>query len=175
MSDYAQLLDAVIKDLEDRKALGARLVVAGDGECAEEARTLAQSIAPDRIEFVGYQSGEELRNLVSESTLSIQAPEWYENGPLSLLESLAAGVPVVAADIGGLPEMIRPGETGELFPSGDSHALAKAVANLLADPDRLREMSTAARLDATERFNAQAHLKRLIDYYNEAGENKPVV
>ncbi|OPZ21919.1 MAG: D-inositol 3-phosphate glycosyltransferase [candidate division BRC1 bacterium ADurb.BinA364] len=148
----------------------ARLWIAGAGAMEAPARRMAAECAPGRIEFLGYRSSEELREIVPRAALSIQCPDWPENGPLSLLESLACGVPVVAARTGGLPEAVAEGETGALFPPGDAEALAAAVNGLLADSARLAQMGRAARSDAERRFGAAGHMRRLMDYYAEAAE-----
>ena len=68
---------------------------------------------------VGFQSGEALETLIREARFTVIPSEWYENCPFSVLESISYGTPVLGANIGGIPELIRVGETGELFESGN--------------------------------------------------------
>ena len=70
------------------------------------------------IKNVGFQTGEALEMLIREARFSVYPSEWYENCPFSVMESQMYGTPVLGADIGGIPELIRVGETGELFESG---------------------------------------------------------
>jgi glycosyltransferase involved in cell wall biosynthesis len=73
--------------------------------------------------------------------------------PISVLEAMAAGLPVVASAVGGLPEMVVDGETGYLVPSGDDRAMGDALARLAADPDLRRRLGAAGRRRVEERFD----------------------
>lgn len=75
------------------------------------------------IENVGFQKGEALHKLIREARFSVYPSEWYENCPFSVMESQIYGTPVLGADIGGIPELIEVGKTGELFESGNPDAL----------------------------------------------------
>lgn len=88
------------------------------------------------IRNVGFQSGEALHTLIANARFSVYPSEWYENCPFSVMESQMLSTPVLGADIGGIPELIRSGETGELFPSGDTAALKQAIHSLWADRER---------------------------------------
>ena len=72
------------------------------------------------VKNVGFQTGEALENLIREARLTVYPSEWYENCPFSVMESQLYGTPVLGARIGGIPELIREGETGELFESGNA-------------------------------------------------------
>ena len=67
------------------------------------------------IKNVGFQTGEDLEKLIREARFSIYPSEWYENCPFSVMESQMYGTPVLGANIGGIPELIQEGKTGELF------------------------------------------------------------
>ena len=75
------------------------------------------------IKNVGFQTGEALETLIREARFTVYPSEWYENCPFSVMESILYGTPVLGAAIGGIPELIRPGETGELFQSGNLQEL----------------------------------------------------
>lgn len=85
------------------------------------------------IRIVGFQSGDALHSLIAGARFSVYPSEWYENCPFSVMESQMLSTPVLGADIGGIPELILPGKTGELFPSGDSAALQQAIQRLWED------------------------------------------
>ena len=95
----------------------------------------------DNITNVGFQTGEDLERLIREARFSVIPSEWYENCPFSVLESISLSTPVLGADIGGIPELIRVGETGELFVSGDQQRLAECIAGLWNDPARTEAYS----------------------------------
>ncbi len=79
------------------------------------------------IKNVGFQSGEALEKLIREARFSVYPSEWYENCPFAVMESQMYGTPVLGADIGGIPELINPGVTGELFESGNAEELKKKI------------------------------------------------
>lgn len=82
------------------------------------------------IQNVGFQTGEELEMLIREARFSVYPSEWYENCPFSVMESQMYGTPVLGADIGGIPELIQVGRTGELFESGNAEALKQKIRKL---------------------------------------------
>ena len=82
------------------------------------------------IKNVGFQRGEALEMLIREAKFTVYPSEWYENCPFSVIESQMYGTPVLGADIGGIPELIRIGETGELFESGNEQLLREKIIEL---------------------------------------------
>jgi glycosyltransferase involved in cell wall biosynthesis len=92
---------------------------------------------------------------------------WAEAAGLVIVEALASGLPVLASAIGGIPEFVKDGTNGYLFPAGDSHALANRVERLLADPDLLSAMKTRARTVAVDRFSIPARLSEFIGMYRD--------
>jgi len=108
-------------------------VFAGTGPLAEELASVPN------IQNVGFQSGEALETLIREARFSIYPSEWYENCPFSVMESQMYGTPVLGADIGGIPELIQPGRTGELFASADEQALREKVEYLWENPEVTRQ------------------------------------
>ena len=101
-----------------------RFVFAGNGPLESEIAKYSN------ITDVGFKKGEELRNLVSEARLTVYPSEWYENCPFSVMESQIYGTPVIGADIGGIPELIQCGKTGELFESGNISELCSIIKNV---------------------------------------------
>lgn len=87
------------------------------------------------IKNVSFQTGAALETLIREARFSIYPSEWYENCPFSVMESQMYGTPVLGANIGGIPELIRVGETGELFESGNAKALNGKIQKLWVDHD----------------------------------------
>ena len=85
------------------------------------------------IKNVEFQRGEALEKLIREARFSIYPSEWYENCPFSVMESQMYGTPVLGAEIGGIPELIQVGKTGELFESGNAEDLKRKVQKLWGD------------------------------------------
>lgn len=95
-------------------------------------------------------------------------PSEIDKSPYSVLEAMAAGVPVVASDVAGIPEMVPDGVAGILVPFGDHRALATAIGSLLDDEEKRRRMGAAARQRVVERFDARHTTAQLIDVLHDA-------
>ncbi len=132
----------------------AVLIMVGDGpervEAEAEARELGVS---EHVHFLGKI--DTIAPLLAGAHLFLLTSD-KESFGLSALEALATGVPVIGAHAGGLPEVVRHGETGFLFPVGDVESMAQAGIQLLADPVRWQAMSAAAAADARTRFSEAA-------------------
>jgi glycosyltransferase involved in cell wall biosynthesis len=88
-----------------------------------------------------------------------------EGGPISILEAMAAGLPVVASDVGGVSEFVEDGETGLLVPPGDPAALAAAIERMLLDPELRRHLGAAGRRRALDRFDIGAQRRAHLELY----------
>lgn len=99
----------------------------------------------DNIKNVGFKSGDELADLIRKARASVYPSEWYENCPFSVMESQLYGTPVIGADIGGIPELIKEGKTGLLFKAGDVDALCDCIHELWQDDARSKEMHEACK------------------------------
>lgn len=95
-------------------------------------------------------------------------PTEMDNSPYSVLEAMAAAVPVVSTTVGAIPEMVPDGIVGALVPPRDHRALARAIATLLDDDDRRRRMGAAARARVLERFDARRTTADLVRVLEEA-------
>lgn len=93
------------------------------------------------IKNVGFQKGAALEKLIREAQFSIYPSEWYENCPFSVMESQMYGTPVLGAKIGGIPELIEVGKTGELFESGNATDLKAKIQSLWQDRKKTAEYS----------------------------------
>lgn len=151
------------------KAMPATLVMVGDGPdrvlAQEEARRLDVA---DRVQFLGRI--ENVAPLLANADLFL-LPSDNESFGLSALEALASGVPVVASDAGGIPEVIREGLTGALRPVGDIDGMASAAIEILADDARWARMSRDAAADARDRFGED----RIIGQYEATYEDAVAV
>lgn len=88
------------------------------------------------VQNIGFQTGEALHKWIREARFTVYPSEWYENCPFSVMESQMYGTPVLGANIGGIPELISVGQTGELFESGNAEQLQEKIAALWNDPQR---------------------------------------
>ena len=138
---------------------GIELRVAGEGPMHNE---LASRYGSNRITFLGMQGRDNVEQLLRGAAVSVVPSEWYENNPLSVIESLCLGTPVVGARIGGIPELISPAD-GLLFESGNSNSLKQAL--LTATQTSWDRNGIAQR--ASLRFNPDTHYRQLVKIYGE--------
>ena len=151
------------------KIAGVKGWIVGTGPEEGKLRGLAAEIGAD-VEFLGYLTGPALFDAVSRARAMVLPSEWYENAPMSIMESYALERPVIGADIGGIPELIRKGETGEVFPSGDAEALAERLGQFASLPAQaVLAMGKAGRAWMAESFTSQRYRERLLSLYREMG------
>jgi len=142
--------------------------IAGDGEARGELEAWCRSRRLSNVRFLGHLPQDELAPVLAGARFVVMPSEWYENAPLSVLEAAARAKAVIASDIGGLPEMVRHGETGLIFRAGDAAALRGAIERLLGDPEAAREMGRKARALVLVNNSPQAHYERLTELYQRA-------
>jgi glycosyltransferase involved in cell wall biosynthesis len=151
--------------------IGAVGVIAGDaypGEPAPDIKALAFALGvADRVEFTGFTPNPE-QILASVDAVAVPSirPDPLPN---SAIEALAAGLPVVAANHGGLPEIVKDRITGILVPPNNPAALAKALRGLADDPELRARMGKAAAPDARERFGLERMLDEVEGVYATLG------
>ncbi len=139
-------------------AAGVPLKIAGTGPDAQALQALADSLG-GQVEFLGYRSGSDLHDLVRASRAVVLPSEWYENAPLSILESFALGKPVLGARIGGIPELVEPGVTGWLFTSADDKELAELLRQVAGEAnDAVAALGRSARAVVLEKFSKAAYV-----------------
>jgi N-acetyl-alpha-D-glucosaminyl L-malate synthase BshA len=142
------------------------LIMVGDGpdrvDAEDEARIAGLQ---EKVFFLGKIDA--VAPLLAGADLFL-LPSNSESFGLSALEALACGVPVIGSRTGGLPEVVRDGETGVLCPVGDIDAMAAAALAILRDGDRWRTMSALAAADARERFSLDAIVAEYEAFYEYA-------
>lgn len=137
-----------------------RLVVAGSGPLLGKL----QSEFPS-AEFTGHLTGAELEAKLREASVIVVPSEWHENNPLSVLEAMAYGKPIVASDIGGIPELVRHGQTGLLFEPRNTQQLSSHIRTLLSDPDLRRKFGNEARKVAETEYSLERHGAAVLSLY----------
>jgi len=141
--------------------------IAGTGKQRESLEAEVTRRGLDHIEFVGFQDGEKLWDLVRRSICTVLPSEVYENCPMSVLESLACARPVIGADIGGIPELLDDRADGRLVPSGDAEALREALVWMQSHPDRAVEMGQRGRKKVDGHFSPESHYEQVRNVYTE--------
>lgn len=142
------------------------LKIAGTGPLEAHLRKQAETTAPGRVEFLGYLQAEALQNQAARAAFIVVPSEWYENQPFAVLEAFALSTPVLGARIGGIPELVQPGKTGELFESGSVASLSEGLGRMMDNP-RVPEMGRAARRFLEDRFRPEPHVLKMEQHYRE--------
>lgn len=170
------LLEACARLHERGELDGVRVLILGTG--LPDYQAVLQSLAAevrDHVTFLGEQDAAAVRRILEGAAVSVVPSLWYENLPNSALESLAAGTPVLASDLGSMADILRQTGAGLLFEPGSAEDLARKLHAALADDDARREMSRAARRLAETRYAPEAHLTRLLEVLEaaRAGHRRP--
>jgi glycosyltransferase involved in cell wall biosynthesis len=148
-----------------REVPDAAFVIAGEGDLLPGLRELAEQlgIAPD-VFFIGRC--EDVGKLLFASDIGVLSSK-AEGFANAILEYLAAGLPVVATDVGGVREAVVEGETGYVVSSGDDEKMAEGIIRLLKEPERARAMGQLGRSRVAAKFSCEHHLKNTLELYAE--------
>ena len=143
----------------------ARLQVIGDGPLRPRLASLANELQLKNVHFTGYLAGETLWSAVAQARFTILPSEWYELFGQSIIESLVLAVPVIASNIGGIPELIQHEQTGLLFPPGEVVACADAIRFLWHNSQAGQEMGERGRDWVRATFAPNTHYQALFSVY----------
>lgn len=143
----------------------ARFVFAGRGPLEALMRERAETLP--NVEIVGWADREALAELYGRSSIAAVPSLWPEVFGLVAVEAMAHGKPVVSSDMGGLPEVIRDGETGRVLPAGDVRAWVEAIESLQKNSSELLRMGEAARARAETVYDPKKHVDTLLSWFEE--------
>ena len=143
-----------------------RLLVAGWGD--PKLLGALRRFNPTVVKLLGRVRFEEMRSLYAAADLTVVPSIWYDNSPMVIYESLLAGTPVLGSQIGGIPELIQPGETGYLFPPGDALALVeRAIQHFALSAPERRAMRRRCADTVRRDLSMDRHLDRLQQVYEQ--------
>jgi glycosyltransferase involved in cell wall biosynthesis len=140
------------------------LIVAGEGPLAGVAW-------PRQVTRVGYATREHVFALMRNARALVFPSICYENAPLTILEAFACGLPVIASNLGSIPEFVAHERTGFLFRPGDAEDLAQQVRRIFEDEPGLREMRETARNEYLANYTAERNYRALMEIYAMATED----
>lgn len=143
----------------------AAFVIAGEGDLIKSLRELAEQLGIQRdVFFIGRC--EDVGRLLAASAVGVltSKAEGFSN---AILEYMAAGLPVVATDVGGVREAIVEGETGFVVPAGDDQKMAERIIEVLGDSERARNMGQQGKAIVAEKFASEHHLRNTLELYEE--------
>jgi glycosyltransferase involved in cell wall biosynthesis len=146
-----------------------KLKIAGTGSDIAELLRIKEDLGLKNVEFVGHTEGQKLIEIINKAAFIIVPSVLYENNPLTVIEAYSQGKPVIASNVGGLPEIVLDGKTGFLFEMGNAGALSEAIikAGKLSNGE-YELFSKNARNFAEEKFNEEEHYEKLMEIYQEA-------
>ena len=146
-------LTDVCKELPD-----INFIFAGTGDLEK----LCQGI--DNVKCVGFKSGNELNELIRNAKFSVCPSVCYENCPMSIIESLSLGTPVIVSDLGGAPELIENGKTGFIFKAYDKTDLKNKILNLYSNQELIDKMSESC-IELSSN-TIEKYTEKLLEIYN---------
>jgi glycosyltransferase involved in cell wall biosynthesis len=161
-------LDVLLRALAATQSAWDDLWVVGDGWYRERCERLSTRLGiARRVEFLGWRQQKEIVQVIRASRLVALPSRWPEPFGIVGIEAMAQSRPVVASNVGGIPDWLDDGETGLLVPAGDPSALATAIASVLDDEEWAGQLGTAA-WRRVGRFSVAAHLEKLDRTYEQA-------
>lgn len=141
-----------------------KLKVVGTGPLEDDLKTEYED--NKNIQFLGYHSGKSLAELIRRAKYVCVPSEWYENNPMTIVESYSLGTPVIGSRIGGIPEIINEKETGFMFESGNTNDLERTVKIAESvSQDVYYKMCDKVYQFYRDNFSEEKHKKRLLDFY----------
>jgi glycosyltransferase involved in cell wall biosynthesis len=142
------------------------LKIAGEGPLRGPLEQFATSRGLKQIEFLGYVRGDQYVRTLTEARLCVMPSECFENFPYAALESLVHAKPVIASNIGGLPEIVEDGVNGYLYPPRNASALADRIQVLWDAPDLAVAFGQRGREKVIQEFDKETHFQRLVNLYD---------
>lgn len=148
-----------------------KLKVAGTGPIEKELNDFVEQNNISNIEFLGFVKGESLYELISKAKFTIVPSEWYENNPLSVIESLVLGTPVIGAKIGGIPEIVIDNFNGYIHESGSVDSMNDCIIKSYnISFDEYCKLCENSKENAHKFFNNDYYYTKLMEVYTKVIE-----
>jgi len=151
--------------IEAVKDLPVKLKIIGDGPIKKDLRFKIYELGLKNVELLGWMTGNKLRNEIRRSLFTVLPSLWYENNPRSILESFALGKPVIASNIGGIPELVKDSYNGLLFRPGDNNDLREKIIWLISHSQSRLRMGKRGYELVKEKYNEEIHYQNLMKIY----------
>jgi glycosyltransferase involved in cell wall biosynthesis len=161
---------ATLLDAAERTGMSWK--IAGEGPMNDALAAAIRERSLTNVSLLGYKPAEALVPVIRSSMFVVLPSAWYENQPYAVMEAFAREKPVVAARIGGIPELVRDGETGLTFESGNAADLAEKATLLFRSPAQVRDMGRNARRLIETEFSPADHYRRLMGVYASVLQGK---
>ncbi|MFA6296234.1 MAG: glycosyltransferase family 4 protein [Patescibacteria group bacterium] len=148
-----------------KQVKGLELHLAGTGPDEQEFKDLVKKENLNNIKFFGFLDQEKLQQEISNSLFVIHPSEVYETFGLSILENYVLNKPVIASNLGALPEIVKDKQTGLLFKAGDSQDLADKINYLANNQDLAKQMGDNAKILTEQKYSSDDHYQKIIKIY----------
>jgi len=147
-----------------RNEQGFTLFMIGEGSLKTRLRQMASDLGlGERVTVTGFLPREELESIRSRAVAQVIPSEWPENAPLTAIEALSQGVPLIGSDLGGLPEMLTSESGSMVFKGGESDQLAQRLIKAWTGSDRLSEMRRMARRAYEDNYAPEVHISQYLE------------
>jgi len=163
------LIDAIVlvsKRIKNNNKPEFKII--GEGPIKKDLNERLNNKGIMNVSFIGFLEGDNLYREISKMHIIIVPSEWYENYPVSVMESFALGRPVIGSRIGGIPELVRDGESGLTFKTGDAFDLSEKIEYMINNRNKIVSMGEKARKFAERVFDSESHYPRLMEIYTRA-------
>ena len=157
--DLPEIIHLVMDKVPD-----ARFVIAGNGELSFLKEQLKERGLESVVQFPGWVRGEQKDQLLRESAIFL-LPSYHEGMPMSILDAMGYGLPIVSTEVGGIPKLVVNGQNGYLRKPGDKEGIAEALIWLLEEPDKRLAAGEKSREIVKQRYTLEAHLEQLEALY----------
>ena len=151
-----------------------KFVLAGTGKTDEVKMLMRDHGVMDSVDFTGWVTGEEKRALLEDSMVFL-LPSYHEGMPMSILEAMGYGMPIVSTMVGGVPDLVKHGVNGFLFHPDDIEGMSAALIKILSDDNLYKEMSVGSLEIVQSEFTLEQHIRKLEDIYRQLGAKGEVL
>ena len=158
-----EILLKAIKILKNKHSRNLKIAIVGDGELKENLNNLTVELGINReVKFLGVRK--DVKELMVSSKIFVLPSRWEGFG-IVIIEAMSNMLPVIATNVGGIPEIIENEKDGILVPPENPKALAQAISNLLEDKELREKLSKAAYKKVREKYSINAYSVRMLDFY----------
>jgi glycosyltransferase involved in cell wall biosynthesis len=146
------------------------LQIVGEGPARNELMAMVKGCS--NVSFTGWLSNEQVFCAMKQARVLVFASEWYENSPLTIIEAFACGLPVIASNLGAMPELVEHGRNGLLFDPGNADHLARTILEAWQQPEYMQRLGDHAREDYEKKYSSAANYRQLMDIYEHVLANR---
>lgn len=159
--DIPEIIEKVVQQYDKLK-----VVLAGSGEIEKIREILKKKNLEKYFVFPGWVKNEEKKKLLEESDLFL-LPSYTEAMPMSILEAMGYGLPIVTSDVGGIPQLVEDKKNGFMIKPGDIDGFATAILNIIQNEDLNYEMGKNSMVKADEKYSLEGHIEKIKTVYED--------